>query len=159
MIRTEIAPNVALFLLAVLSLPGTAAFAGCDSKGSAWEEPNADYYCANPNAPPPKFDNSPVPPFLRTFPLFRRKKPRTPYFVQMYSGQERSETLQIKTQMTQRFRSTLGCCELDLGRIDLGMLGPYWSVWAGPVKSKALAVELCQTLRLEGLQACVVEPQ
>lgn len=159
MLRTVILPRIALFILALHSLPAAPALAGCGGKGSAWEDPNYNYYCPSPEELISRSGNDTVPPFLRFLPPFADDKPRLHYYVQMYSCQSRGGALQTGAQMSARFRSTLGCCELELRRIDLGMLGPYWSIWAGPVKSKTLAVQLCQELRLDGLRGCVVEPQ
>lgn len=158
MLWTAILPRIALLLVLVPSLAGAPALAGCGGKGWGWEEPDYNRYCPAPGENGFRRRNDSLPPLSELLP-FAKDKRRPRYYVQMYSCQSRGDALQVGEQMAARFRSTLGCCELELRRIDLGLLGPYWSIWAGPVRDKTLAVELCQSLRLDGLRSCVIDPQ
>jgi hypothetical protein len=164
MARTTALPCVALCLLSnAFLLWGKQALAGCDSKGSAWEAPLANLYCPSPGEWLAYQRHPDWPPFLtpllETLPPLKDKAPPIDYYVQMYSGQSRGAALMRKRQFAQKYHYVLGCCDLQLRRIDVGFLGPYWSVWAGPARSKGAADSLCQDLRLEGLDACVAEPQ
>jgi hypothetical protein len=165
MMQTKVLSRLALCLLcSAFPAWGRQALAGCDSKGSAWGQPSVNRYCPGPEdpmTPPPRPGLPPplAPLLLEVLPLPDDKYPQPDYYVQMYSGQGRASALKRRRQLARRFYNVLGCCDVYLRRIDIGFLGPYWSVWAGPVTSKGRAEALCQDLRLHGLDACVVEPQ
>ena len=163
MMRTTILPRVALCLLcSSFFIWGKQALADCVSQCPTCEPPPANRYCASPVHHGPGHPRQEIPlwtPLLEILPPLGDKCPRQDYYVQMYSGQCRDRALMKQYQFAHRFDDVLGCCALQLRRIDIGFMGPYWSVWAGPVKSKELANALCQDLLLHGLRRCVVEPQ
>jgi hypothetical protein len=154
MLRTTLLSRVNLWcapaLLASLIVTPSPAVADQGAKDWAWTAWTCDNsYCP---APCEVVEDS-----CLTLPLCRGRP--IDYYVQMYSARSRGRSLSVKQKLNGAFGSILGCCALELRRIDLGLMGPHWSIWAGPVKTKGLAIELCRSLKLEGLHGCVVEPQ